>query len=311
MEDSAGEIGPLDQDLSKVITRTNRKTPHGRAKAANDTVTKGYIAAGMRLIHRALGPGAAAPPPRGQEGDGPSRPVLLDWLSQRKVADELANNPSPLPRHGSASALRKIWEPHSNFIADLLSFGLWSTHYSRRYQNRIGELVEDLVTTSNFTDTAQQLCYWNLKTLSTEPRWRLQLVASVISEQDEVIAKALSDYYADTVKEWQEVHRLAIDVIDRRLRPDITLDDISNLIGALAEGFALRLTGDPSAPVIDHDRHRTLYGTGCLAILFACTEDVDKTDSIPFEELMNQILDGQAIPSPEVKEPPLNPKEDT
>ncbi|MDQ7802684.1 hypothetical protein Q5425_03005 [Amycolatopsis sp. A133] len=303
MDETERDISPFDYDLSKIITRTNRRTPHGRAKTANDVVTKGYIAAGMRLIQQALGRGATAPPPRGQESDCPSRPVLLDWLSQRRVADEVANNPAPLPRQGTHSALRKIWEPHSNFIADLLSFGLWSTHYSRRYQDKIGELVEDLITTPNFTSTAHQLCYWNLKTLSSMPRWRLQLVASVISEQDSVIAKALSDYYSDTVQEWQEVHQLALNVINRRLRPDITLDDISNLIGALAEGFALRLTGDPNAEVIDHSKQRSLYGTGCLAILYACTEQAEEPDPASFEHLLRQTLDGQADSTPNSHDP--------
>lgn len=281
----------LTQDLSRIVTRTNRRTPQGRAKASNDIVTKGYIAAGMRLTERVLGPGAACPPPKGEDDDGPGIPTLLAWLSQRKVADEFGNNTGPLPRHGgNARALRRVWEPHSNFIADLMTFGLWSEHYVGQYKDKIAELAEGLLTRSDTVEAAHELCYWDLCALVAMPTWRLQLVASVVAEQDEVIAAALSESYRGVLQMWRPVHDAVIKAFGLRLRPGISLDDLSNLFTALAEGFAFRMTAEPNAAVIDHDRHRTLYGTGCLAIFASCVVPANDAPATTLEQHLENLI---------------------
>jgi hypothetical protein len=217
--------------------------------------------------------------------------MLLDWLSQRKVAEEFANNPSPLPSHGgSAAALRRLWEPHSNFIADLLSFGLSSEHYVGKYKETIDELARQLITGTSFVEAAHELCYWDLRTVASMPTMRLQLIASVVAEQDEVISTALADNYRGVADQWRGVYQAALAAVGLRLRSNVSLDDLYHLFSALAEGFALRIIAEPDAPVIDHEHHRSLYGTGCLAILASLTEPVENEEKVAFEEFAQTLF---------------------
>src|ERR1035437_3281659 len=119
---------PYNKDLSSVLTHLNRRTAAGRSRLANDPVTAAYLSAAMRLIERHLGPGAERTPLDPDDENSFTRP-LLAFLSQRAVAAEVSNNPHPFPRIGSASTLRATWETTSDFVADLLSFGLLPEQY--------------------------------------------------------------------------------------------------------------------------------------------------------------------------------------
>jgi|SRR6516162_4458070 len=91
-----------------------------REGKACDPVTAAYIAAGMRLVQRYLGPQARQMPVDQDNEIAVERP-LLSFLSQRAVAAEVAKNPEPFPRVGNVATLRSTWRSHSDFIADLLN----------------------------------------------------------------------------------------------------------------------------------------------------------------------------------------------
>ena len=139
----------------------NRRTPFGRAKLANDPVTAAYIAAATRLVRRHLGPGAERQQADCEDQSSIVRP-LLAFLSQRSVAAEVANNPHPFPKAGSVSTFRSTWESISDFIADLLTFGLWSAQYPGTRNNDVRDnSAEQLVAGEDFVQAVQDLAYWN------------------------------------------------------------------------------------------------------------------------------------------------------
>src|SRR5690242_4247480 len=127
---------PYNQDLSQVLRRVDRRTVFHRSRLANDPVTAAYLAAAMRLIERHLGPDAERPVADPGDENIVERP-LLGFLSQRVVAAEVARNPDPFPRMGSVSTLRSTWKSHSDFIADLLRFGLWSQYHPARWESEL------------------------------------------------------------------------------------------------------------------------------------------------------------------------------
>ncbi|MFI0453521.1 hypothetical protein [Actinomadura sp. 6N118] len=71
----------------------------------------------------------------------------------------MVNNTRSLPTTGDGSALRRIWPLKGDFIADLLSYGLSSRHYVETYGNKIDELAGKLISGTNFTEAAHELCY--------------------------------------------------------------------------------------------------------------------------------------------------------
>ncbi len=197
---------PFNQDLSKVLRHVKAETNLGRKRVANSVMTKSLINAAMRRIYQVLGPGAMPPPTETDQGSKPGTPILLDWLSQRKVAAEMANNPPPFVKDGTDRTLRNKWKSQAEFIADLLAFGLHSSHYLGEYADEIDASAELLAASSDLSEAVHSVCYWDLCAITEMATFRLQLLASIVSEQDDGIAQALKDNYRDILAAWQDVH---------------------------------------------------------------------------------------------------------
>jgi len=285
---------PYNQDLSTVLRRLDRRTPFSRQRLANDPVTAAYIAAGMQLIRRNLGPGAQRMLNDPEDENSIGRP-LLNFLSQRAVAAEVANNEDPFPRAGSTSTLRCSWRSHSDYIADLLSFGLWSYHEPALYDTRIGPDTERLIEGPDFVEAAHRLCYYDLTTVVGNPTFRLELVATAAAEGDEIIQGALTENHQGAMDPWKQVYEEMFRARGLRLRTGITLDDFAGMLAALASGYALRGIGEPNSLIIDHERQRSLFGTAALGLLLGCVErDEDGPQGITVEDAVQELIYGRA-----------------
>ena len=136
---------PYDQDLSKVLRGLKRRNPiTRRSRQANDPVTAAYLAAAVRLIQRHLGPGASRLPGDADDADSIERP-LLGFLSQRAVAAEVSHNPPPFHRVGRVSTMRERWRHQSDFVADVLRFGLWASHYPASHQDEAADARDEVI----------------------------------------------------------------------------------------------------------------------------------------------------------------------
>jgi hypothetical protein len=258
---------------------------------ANDPVTAAYLAAGMRLIDKVLGPGAQRLPADPDDENSVARPVL-GFLSQRAVAAEVGNNPHPLPRVGSTSTLRSTWKSQSDFIADLLSFGLWSHQYPiARHSEEVAAAKRRLVDGSDFVEAVHSLCYWALTSLISAPAFRLGLLAAAVAEEDEIVARAVGDHYQSNRAHWDDIYTTVLAAHGLRLRPGVDLDDIGRMLTALADGCALRTLADPRAPIIDHERHRSLLGTAALALILSFGVGADPSHGVTLEDAIRDMLD--------------------
>lgn len=287
---------PYNQDLSMVLRRLDRRTPFSRQRLANDPVTAAYIAAGMRLIQRHLGPGAERALSDPEDENSLSRP-LLSFLSQRAVAAEVANNPDPFPRAGSTSTLRSSWRSQSDFIADLLSFGLWSLHEPAHYDSRISPETERVIEGPDFVEAAHRLCYYDLTTVLRGSTFRLELVATAAAEGDEVIQDVLTENYLGAIEPWKQLYTEVFLARGLQLRPGIELDDFAGMLAALATGYALRGTASPDSVAIDHDRQQCVFGTAVLSLFLGCVERLDDDpQGVTIEEAVQEMLYGSSAP---------------
>ena len=283
---------PYNQDLSKVLRHLDRHTPFGRARLANDPVTAGYIAAAMRLVRQHLGPSAERRLADAEDDDSVVRP-LFGFLSQRAVAAEFANNPDPFPRYGNVSTLRSTWRSHSDFIADLLSFGLWSAQYPGSRQNDTRDAdAEHLVNGDDPVRAVHNLAYWESSTLINSLSFRLRLIATASIEGDQVIADAIEESYAGGGAPWKELFLTFIQARGLRLRPGITIDDFLYLLSACSAGIALHVLGAPASEpeIIDHENRRSLLGKGILAIFHGCLERADDATGLTLEQAVSELL---------------------
>jgi len=280
---------PYNQDLSKVLRGLKRRNPIGRRRQANDPVTAAYLAAAVRLIQRHLGPGAIRSPADPADADSIERP-LLSFLSQRAVAAEVNRNPPPFHRVGRVATLRERWKRQSDFVADVLRFGLWSWHYPARHQDEAADAKDEVISGQDPVRGLHRLCYWDMTRLLGTPMFRLGLIAAAEAEGDPLIAAAISRRHQENSPLWKDFYGEILRARGLRLRPGITLDDCGTLLGAIADGLALRALADPAPRIIDRAQRRCLLGTAALVMIAGCAERADGADSLPLEDTVRAMM---------------------
>jgi hypothetical protein len=281
---------PYNQDLSKVLTHLHRRTPFSRERLANDPVTAAYIAAAMRLVRRHLGPDPERVPVDPRDENSLARP-LFSFISQRAVADEVANNPDPFPRQGSVSTMRSTWNSHSDFIADLISFAFWPGNRMTGFDDELAAGAERLLEDPDVTQAVHDMAYLAVSDVASTT-FRLGHVAMSAAEGDKTISDAIADGYEGLEDPWREVYAAFIEARDLRLRPGITIDDIINLLSVMVDGLTLRTLGDPSSALIDHDRKRTLLGTAALALIYSAVEPTQNASGLTLEQAVHEMICG-------------------
>jgi hypothetical protein len=282
---------PYDQDLSKVLRGLKRRNPISRRRQANDPVTAAYLAAAVRLIQRHLGPGAIRRPADPDDADSIERP-LLSFLSQRAVAAEVNRNPPPFHRVGRVPTLRERWKRQSDFIADVLRFGLWAWHYPAPHQAEVADARDEVINGPDPVRGLHRLCYWDMTELLGTPMFRLGLIAAAEAEGDPVIGAAISGRHQENSPLWKSFYGEFLRSRELRLRPGITLDDCVVLLSAMADGLALRALADPGARIIDRARRRCLLGTAALVMIAGSLERADGGDSLPLEDTVRAMMNG-------------------
>jgi hypothetical protein len=272
---------PYGEDLAGVLRAINRREAGSRDRQANDPVTAAYLKAATTLVQDHLGPGVR----RGRGGAG----LLLGFLSQRAVAAQVRHNPPPFHRIGRVSTLRDRWMRHSDFIADVLRFGLWAQHYPAAHQDMAAEAAGEAMHGQDPVDGIHRLCYWDLTWMLGTPMFRLGLIATAAAEANPVVAAAISDRDRASRPLWKECYETFLTARGLQLRPGITLDDCVTLLTAVSEGLAMRSLVSPQSGLIDHDRRRCLLGTAVLAIIAGCTTAAGDDDHTSLEDAVRAM----------------------
>jgi hypothetical protein len=281
---------PYNQDLSKVLRGLKRRNPiTRRSRQANDPVTAAYLYAAVQLIQRHLGPGAIRTKTDSQDPDSIERP-LLSFLSQRAVAAEVNHNPPPFHRVGRTSTMRERWRHQSDFIADVLRFGLRTWHYPASHHYEVADAKDEVLRGPDPVRGVHKLCFWNLNRLVKTPMVRLGLIAAAEAEGDPVICEVVSARYRENNPVWRDFYEAVLRARGLRLRPGISLDEFTDLLAALADGLVLRVLADPAARIIDRTRRRCLLGTAALALMAGCLERADRDDTVPLEEAVRAMM---------------------
>jgi hypothetical protein len=280
---------PYNQDLSKVLRGLKRRALKSRGKQANDPVTAAYLNAAVRLIQRALGPGASRTLADPDDPDSIERP-LLSFLSQRAVAAEVNHNSPPFHRVGRVSTMRERWKHQSDFIADVLRFGLWASHYPAPHQEEVADAKDEVIRGPDPVRGLHRLCYWDMTRLLGTPMFRLGLIAAAEAEGDQVIREAISGRHQANSPLWKDFYDQFLRSRGLRIRSGITLDDCATLLAAIADGLALRALSDPAAPVVDHARRRCLLGTAALALIAGCAERADRSEGLTLEQTVRAMV---------------------
>ncbi|MFE9365977.1 hypothetical protein ACFYNN_24965 [Streptomyces sp. NPDC006978] len=286
---------PYDQDISHVLRHLSRITATGRKKLANSLSTAGYLAAGMWLIERNLGPDAARSACASGSRRSLERP-LLGFLSQRAVAAAVAENPPPFPSRGGVPRLRTTWRSQSDFIADLINFAMWPTNYHPGYLEQRAVTTKRLVVGEDFVRAVHETAYLHTAESVRMPSVRLSLALMVLADGDDRVQRVLTHTYRGYLSSWKQVYAEVLRARGLRLRAGLGLDDLANALSAATDGVILRSIGDPHAGVVDRGRERTLMGTVALAVMHGFLEPAEDSDGLTLEQAVHARL-GRPRPS--------------
>lgn len=278
-------------DMSRSLHNINRATAAARARCANDPTTRALVWAGLHLIEKQfVDPRAQTP----SEDDEIERD-LLRFVSQRSVVSEARRGWPELDV--KMTKYRDCWTSHSRYLADLVRFAITDRHWSLRVaRDEAGRLLAD---TKDVAAAVHRIGYLDLLD-SQQPLYRFQLIAATTVNRDPVVQQAIKEMYATVTEAWATVYEEGMRNLGLTLRPGVTIEDITHILSALAEGLALRLMSDPDAKVVDEETQTSLLGTAGVALFCAC---VDPGDGLTVEELLNaatSVLSG-GIKGPAVR----------
>ncbi|GIF00469.1 hypothetical protein [Paractinoplanes rishiriensis] len=255
---------PYSQDFSGIVTRVKGVRESTRAALVNSLKVASYLKAGANLVERNLG--APSEPAPGADGckaywSG------LNFLSERALSREVAELEPPFLRQKGTGPYRSTWASHDDYLNDLLAFLFHAMNYDPQYGAGLETRGDWLVTDPSFVDAIDRAAFHELQAITRMPLFRLQLVVCATADRNDGIHDAIANNYAGALDPWMKVYEATIAARGYRLRKGITLEQFTNILAAIMEGFAIRQLGDPAVGVVGEDPHNNLVAMAVLGIM--------------------------------------------
>jgi len=284
---------PYSQDFSGIVTRVKGVRESTRAALVNSLKVASYLKAGENLVTRHLGA-----PKSIAGGDGCKAYWSgLHFLSERALSREVAELDPPFLRQKGAGPYRSTWASHDDYLNDLLAFLSHAMNYDPQYGAGLETRGDWLVTDPSFVDAIDRAAFHELQAVIRMPLFRLQLVVCATADRNDGIHDAIANNYAGALEPWMKVYEATIAARGYRLRKGITLEQFTNILAAIAEGFAIRQLGDPAAGVVGEEPEKNLVGMAVLGIMNSYLEPVDEPSGLTLREQIEDAtqpsLDGR------------------
>jgi hypothetical protein len=272
---------PYDQDFSGIVTRVKGVRESTRAALVNSLKVASYLKAGAMLVEHNLGaPSAPAPGPDGCKAYWSG----LHFLSERALSREVATLEPPFLRQKGTGPYRSTWASHDDYLNDLLAFLFHAMNYDPQYGAELETRGDWLISGESFTDAIDRAAFHEVMAITRMPLFRLQLVVCATADRNDGIHDAIANNYAGALEPWMKVYEAAIAARGLRLRKGITLEQFTNMLAAIAEGFAIRQLGDPAAGVVGTEPKDNLVAMAVLGIMNSYLEPADEPTRLTLRE---------------------------
>ncbi len=268
----------MDDDLGDVLRHLNRSTRQAQRQLANHPLTRAYLEAGMRLLEEEF---FAEP-----ADDERPEPRSFLWMSRDQVVKEVAHGPQDLPHHGNPGSLRDRWPYFSDYLGDLILYALRTERLG--VHTDLAEQAAEALGEDRLSAVAHEIAYRYLGFTIGDTGTRFKTLVTAFADRDPVVADELGTIYREVTEAWRAVYAELFHTRGLRLRPGLSFDDLTVLLGSVTEGLTLRAIGDRETPVLDHQQRRSLLGTAALALVIAC---VDPGDGETLEEAFDRMAD--------------------
>lgn len=259
-------------------------------RLANSELTTEYLEAGVRLIAAQFGESRRSLGDSVHEPDTPS--PFFDWLSERKVIDEVSRAGR---LRGSQGTFEDRWKYRDFYLEDLLAYALWEDHWSDRV-DIAQESVWPLSGGADLVDAVHETAYRDIAAAVHSDNARIALIASLISDRYPEMKSALRDIHRMMQDTWIPVYEKMFDQRGLSLRPGITVETFADILSALSAGISMFISFDPNKNLIDDERRRSLLGEGALILLAGC---LDRGDGSSAEDLIRDFTSRTTTGQPE------------
>ncbi|GAA0564589.1 hypothetical protein GCM10010172_54990 [Paractinoplanes ferrugineus] len=279
---------PYSQDFSGIVTRVKGVRESTRAALVNSLKVASYLKAGANLVERNLGaPKVVAPNSDGRKEYWSG----LNFLSERALSREVAELEPPFLRQRGTGPYRSTWASHDDYLNDLLAFLFHAMNYDPQYGAELETRGDWLATDDSFVDAVHRAVFHEILAICRMPLFRLQLVVCATADRNDGIHDAIANNYAGALDPWMKVYEQTIAARGFRLREGITLEQFTNILAAMTEGFAIRHLGDPGSGVLGGPADN-LAGMGILAMMNSYLEPADE----PPGPTLREVFEGAAQP---------------
>jgi hypothetical protein len=273
---------PYSQDFSGIVTRVKGVRESTRTALVNSLKVASYLKAGANLVERNLG----APKVVAANSDGRKEYWSgLNFLSERALSREVAELEPPFLRQRGTGPYRSTWASHDDYLNDLLAFLFHAMNYDPQYGAELETRGDWLADDDSFVDAVHRAAFHEILAVCRMPLFRLQLVVCATADRNDGIHDAIANNYAGALEPWMKVYEQTIAARGFRLRKGITLEQFTNILAAMTEGFAIRQLGDPAAGVLGDGPSDNLAGMAILAMMNSYLEPVDEPPGPTLREL--------------------------
>ena len=179
--------------------------------------------------------------------------VGTDGLTFKRVFDRVEQETGV--RLTNASVIRRVWENQAEYHTDVLLDVLSNDTNTEEFLDTFGEVLPllaelDLSTPELRWAALREVCRVgaaaNIHALRSSGTWSLWIgiwalaTAGEVNEHKRRIQSALLDGYQSVAETYQEAYGALAEYLGVRLRPGLTMRQLTVSVGALAEGCALR-----------------------------------------------------------------------
>ncbi|GGL00206.1 hypothetical protein [Mangrovihabitans endophyticus] len=274
---------PYNQDLSGIVTRVKGVRKSTRDALVNSLKVASYLKAGANLVEHNLGardPGECA-------ADSDRKPYWsgLRFLTERALSREMETLSPPFLRQKGDGPYRATWACHDDYINDLLTFLFHAMNYDPQYGAGLETRGDWLITDRSFVDAVERAAYHEVRAICRMPLFRLQLIMAATADRNDGIHDAIANNYAGALEPWMKIYAETIAARGYQLRQGITLEEFTNILAAITEGFAVHQLGDPGAGIIGEDPAGNLAGKAILAMMHSYLEPIDEPSGRTLREL--------------------------
>lgn len=251
----------------------------------DDPLTEEFVKAGRELIEDAL-----EHDPASQK----SHP-FLGFVSQRHVVDQVNGKRSG--ERISPMVLRGRWDPHSNYVRDLVDHirkERVNESFPVRAEPEISAALESDATPSQLVRAIGQML---LVQVFDNQYFRLRMVTLAAlgapKYRDSAEEESAAAFYGEIDKLWEPLFERFFAKYDLELRVGVHMDDLVQMGTAFGEGLALRELADPTVSGSPERKKRIkLHGDGLLGFVLAMTQPRDRK-SISIDKSVDQMTQGE------------------